>query len=259
MTTENKNNKSNSVAYLSLFLSFVVFIYSWVQNSTTNRFAREGIVNSNKPVLIIDSTQSSIKFNLDKHGITKQIGAKIGSNFNGEIQIIDSSSHLFQFSITNKGLDNAKVKGIFFMDTIGTQASIREKLRKGKLPGINFVKQSGFDFMEIPNSFSTKYMFDVSLPLNNQDTFVTHLLILYENDLGYLYDSYVWLKYYHRTFVDVAITTDSTTLPPNNLNMYFQYDSLDEITKLTFLGRAYSFYSYSTKERDKIRALLKYK
>lgn len=258
MNNPSKSGNYNYLPFISIILSICVFCYTIWQNSKTNRFAREGIVNSNKPVLIFDSTHSSIKFNLTKHDITKQIGGKLSSTVNDEVQISDSAMHLFQFSVTNKGVDNAKVKGIFILDTTSTNDILRQRILKGQLPTENFVRSSGFEFMEIPSSFSTKYLFDLSIPLQSSDTFTTHVLIIYENDLGYLYDSYFWIKYYHPTSIGVSIIQDSVVIPPKNMNLYFKYSSLDSLTLIMNLGRAYSFYTYSSKEHLKIKSLLKY-
>jgi len=111
------------------------------------------------------------------------------------MKTIDSLT--FKLRIVNVGHSIGKVIGIFVGDTTSAEEMIRQKLLSGAVDRFGSKSFSSYVQNELlPDAADTlDYELENVVHWLDDQLFTVHFLMLYENDLGHLYDTYYWAQF----------------------------------------------------------------
>jgi hypothetical protein len=209
-------------------------------------------INSNnfKPIIEIDTleinTRDSVKVNEMLQKI-KSNDFKLGPDNVPEIAIPILVNTEMTFRLKNTGLHKAQLVGYFCYDTICGTSILRSRIFDEKK--VNFDNSKDFTYSEIDILPQEVEIIKIKRPLSwiVNDTFTIHLLLIYENEAGYFYDTYYWARYkYHGAIMGLK-------LDPNVIKVWTENNSF---AYLEFIDANTSYKNYSKKEKIKTSRLL---
>lgn len=186
---------SEIISTIALVLSILSFTVGSYYNSNSYKLNTKTILNNNKPIIYLDSFIAIVK----KDSVTYSGNPPV-------VNIINPSQEI-SFNVENLGKDNAKIKAILYSIDSSNEDILRIEMFQDGKKRKNYKGVIYGNYHEIPNISRMRYRLTIGEYLNdyynkkqfssnnNEDTIKSHILIIYENDLGYVYDTYVWATF----------------------------------------------------------------
>lgn len=159
------------------------------------------------------------------------------------------------FRVLNKGNSLAKIFAILFSDTLSDRPVIREMINsKGfHKRDIFFEPVEDYFHNEIQPGDSTNLKIEIPVTFIKNSTFTIHCLILYENELGVLYDTYLWAVY---ELLPVLVKTEYK-LENDKLfyrNIPHNVRTFDDVIKCSIPKSSY--HTYENDQQSRIKNIL---
>ncbi|MBV6640905.1 MAG: hypothetical protein KI791_09305 [Cyclobacteriaceae bacterium] len=179
----------NFIALSALIFSIIVFANDCSQRSQIEEIETRLNALNFRPQLIVDnlkikSIQGELK-SIERDSVNNEPALVFNTFYNIEYQI----------ELLNTGNTNASVIATAWTDTIAGHAKLRSVFNDQKSP-VKIDTTSNYYLYEkvVPQEryYSTAKR---KVQFLDDDTFTVHFLILYENDLGIMYDTYYWARY----------------------------------------------------------------
>ena len=226
---------SNIIAFVALIISMLVF-WNDCSNEKKLKDLQFGLDAVNyKPFITISN------FRLTDIEEPNMDFDKMSSNLNVNIH----------FDIENKGNNLASIIFVTCQDTIsGTDIARRRfysSLKDKKIRTKKINRNNYYDRLNILPGEKRTESFNHTIHAFKDNTFTIHVLVLYENEIGNLYDSYAWFR---------LRKTDSKwdMLKSDSLKIAFVQKIKDvEITKI---DSNFDFRVYSREGRDNVKKIL---
>ncbi|NOU19259.1 MAG: hypothetical protein HOO91_17010 [Bacteroidales bacterium] len=144
----------------------------------------------------------------------------------------------------NIGNHTAKIIGCFVADTLSEVPIIRQKLNEFN----SFQRQHLYKDINPTDTFHTGIDYSPQFIINNK--FCIHMLVLYENEIGQIYDTYYWIHYKANEIILPNIQVYGFT--KKVMNIYKK----ELFRTVNFSGDNNYSTPYSEKEKNKIRNFL---
>lgn len=243
-----------TISILAFGLSIIAFIRDCNQNSNMKQISQQINSLQYKPIL-------------KPIGEPKIVESKIiseGKSMQEILDLIDSSSVdtptiatgakielTTKMTFVNEGASLARNVAYLSCDTITNYPRLREILRnpqkwknKGHYEKIDKINESQpGDTIEVHSKYDLKFMENGNIEL--------HYLLLYENELGTFYDTYVWCNYTFELSTLFTIVEENGILQPklvdiNNINPFKLSGKVND-----------SYYMYTESETKEIKKFLR--
>lgn len=159
-----------------------------------------------------------------------------------------------ELNFKNTGNTDAKILAVIQTDTVSGAAFIRdmllsETMRARKLNKV-YLMNEFFLFKEVSRDDTTSFKVNHELNFITNSEAVLHFLVLYENELGNLYDTYYWAKFKIKTEIVGRIehTILDTTQMIVKTDLLFAKKDLRNL--IVFKEDNQSSYPYDKDDRD---------
>lgn len=231
-----------------IIISVIGFFRDCSQDNRINKLQYELNANNYKPIIQVDSvTLTDIYETLRPINIQKNI-----EDTSSTIDVKSNFKTKITFHLENIGNSNAKIVASILIDTISGNEKIRETMFNKNIPFK--IDTSGIDFYEKLQIQQQKkkdiiFSHEVNFFVNN--TFTMHLLIIYYNDMGMLYDTYYWVRFKKK---DLNFTAIVDTWNNNIVGLKIEKNDLNNYLQRIDDNNTYKI--YSLKEKKKIEKLL---
>ena len=244
----------NAIAFWALIVSIVSLIVAYCAGERTSRVEEQLRAYQYQPRLAlfrpphIKAVESrTVFFNPDSILRSRQGSDSTSSPvlLNAKLRI---TSQLF---LKNTGNALAKIVGYVQTDTTSYQPIIRALFRRAIQAGdsVEIIERLN----EVPPGDSTVLTLEAEVSFISLNHFTLHYLILYENEMGNLYDSYFWAPFVIREFEMIA---EFTEVDAQRL-MRLIYPKLKAGDIVSSAGPTNdSFFTYDPNEAGRIRARL---
>jgi len=181
-----------SFTLIAIIISLIAISIDWRQNIRLDKLQYELNSLNFKPVIeVSDVFLTSFRERFDS--ITF-LADKVDST--GLIKMKSEIETDITFNIKNIGNSNAKIVAAFCIDTISGDDKLRELIyREGLTHKYDSSNNEFYSFQQLQPKYKDKLKFHKKIDFVNNETFAIHLLVLYKNDMGILYDSYYWAKF----------------------------------------------------------------
>jgi hypothetical protein len=144
------------------------------------------------------------------------------------------------FFLKNVGNSKAKLIAAICTDTLSGNDIIKKSVLEKGLKGTTLKQNDYYLYLELlPNETKT-LKFNKTIGFVGKESFTIHLLLLYQNDLDVLYDTYYWARFYKKEIIPTYLV-DSTVSTITGVQ--FSKKSLNGHLKFIDDNNAYSIYS----------------
>lgn len=194
-----KSTRINILLTVSaIVISLVSLIYTYAQDRKIQKIQYELNATNYKPIIKVDSVEFK-SFN------EKIDSAVVFGELNDSTGLMNLYTRVFAnvtFHLKNVGNTNAKICLVLCLDTIYGGDKARELFFKegGKL-NPDFSDKEFYLYRQLQSDDIDRIEFNTEIFFIEDDTFVIHFLVFYENDLNNLYDTYYWAKFQIKTLI----------------------------------------------------------
>jgi len=160
--------------------------------------------------------------------------------------------------ITNVGTSLARLYAVLCSDTLSGDINIRKKLiakNEEKLHLTLFPIEDYYKTKEIPPNDTFIIEFKQVLQCVSEGKFTLHYFILYDNEIGSLYDRYYWARYHAREYGTEPKT--KTKVSKNGFTVETKFSAIYPKDHLIIVNSNSSAYTYSLREAKIVKDLIK--
>mgnify|MGYP000041116619 CR=1 FL=1 len=247
--------KLNHLLAIAVFVTIPVALFvnsmqGCGKNNVDDDIQYATYANNFKPIIEIDSLEINTRDSVKVGEMLKKIKSndfKLGPDNVPLIAIPILVNTEMTFRLKNTGLHKAQLVGYFCYDTICGTSILRSSIFDEKK--VDYDNSNDFTYSEIDILPQEVEIIKIKRPLSwiVNDTFTIHLLLIYENDAGYFYDTYYWARYkYHGAVMGLK-------LDPKVIKVWTENNSF---AYLEFIDANTSYKTYSKREKIKVSKLL---
>jgi hypothetical protein len=140
-----------------------------------------------------------------------------------------------QLKFTNLQTSKATIISYAYADTTDYQARIRETMLAGDTSSakVAYIKEP----VELLQGDSQSFKVEHVINFMAQNQFILHFMVLYRNELGQMFDTYVWVAYeYHPTMLE-GRSNEILSIEREPVSTYFSYSKSEREQMEKFLDK----------------------
>ncbi len=181
-----------SFTFLAIVLSVIALTHDCSQNRRINEL-QNNINNLNyKPTIKVDSIKlKNFREKVDSFLITPDI-----ADSQGIINLKSTIETEVVFDLENIGNSKANIITALCIDTVSGDDKLRNYLHDG-IYKLSYDSSNGvfYKFWELQPGDKDELHFKKNIQFIDDGNFTIHLLLIYQNELGTIYDTYYWAKF----------------------------------------------------------------
>jgi hypothetical protein len=235
-----------NIAFIALIVSILSFWRDCGQDKEIDKINFLSNAVQHQPTLVsvskLDITNVwlepvSVKVPLDTHDSTEPVGIPLETNILIKTNI----------KLTNVGNSNAKIIAVMMSDSLTANPFIRNAMLdpERKMTTVQSMLPPFLKSELLPNNSDTTQI-ELTYKIHNvrDNLFTLHYLILYENDLGNIYDTYYWNQYrIHFVFHPPFVLEDGK--PKISISKEKVSVDLEDLMRLQYEKSSYNTYDMS--------------
>ncbi len=208
--TFNNSTTSNLISFGSLIVSVTAFVWGWCNSDRTSTLENQLLAYQYQPRLSLIRAPHIKEVRTLTESFNPDSIEQIPQDSNSSIPIVKLPGKLSitsQLFLKNSGNALAKIFGYIQTDTTSFIPMIRQSFLRSIRNKESIIVTEFERLNEVLPGDSTMLTFQHEVAYFDSNKFTLHYLILYENESGNLYDTYIWSQFIIKDYpMDVQIS-----------------------------------------------------